>query len=408
MTEDAPQTPDEEHSEEPAGGPADTEDGPPYSCDKCGETFETLMGRKGHLAHHTEGDGEDGTFPCPHPDCSAGPFDSAAARAGHCKAHDLPPGGWPVRVDIPDGIQRAAPFTGFVPRVENHGAHRRFLWAVRPPMAMVSILRARQLLRNGHTADEWAPPETTVITSTTIPDEKLSHIPISQESEKYRADRESNNPQRRERLTEAEIIGGFRPDIHIPADYPTYGDMPAEQQVENARKCAEGTLYLAQRLPDDIGIIPLIKGEVPEARRYCLAAASELGGGMAAVYLAQHYSVVDGGGPHAARNLVRKITNESGGNLPLLTIGAASPRELDAMPETVAAGAGKHRWFRPVEPRSSPPKEMRQTYQTIADETADALGTFPTYDRRALDLQAAREGHDPANGAAGAGSGVSD
>jgi hypothetical protein len=395
MSTDDPAPPDEEHSHDSTTGGEAADETPPFDCDHedCDRTFDTRMARKGHLAHHAEADSEDGSYPCPHPDCSES-FDSPAAKAGHCKGHDLPAGGWPVRVDIREDIQARAPLRGFVPRIEGHEAHHRFLWAVRPPMAMISILRARQLLRNGHTATEWAPPETTVITSTTVPDEKLSHIPIHKGSEKYQADRASNNPNRSDRLTEGEIVEQFEADVHIPADYPVYGDMSEEEQVENARKCAEGTLYMAERLPDDIGVLPLIKGEIPEARRYCEAAAAALGGEMAAVYLTQHYSVGGGGGPHAARNLVRKITNETGGDIPLLTIGAASPRELEAMPESVSAGSAMHRWLTAVEPRSRRPEEMRHAYQDLAAETAGALGTFPTYDRRSLRLQAARDGRD--------------
>lgn len=343
-----------------------------HECEVCGDIFESQPALDGHRRWHDEigPDPEDLTETCDKCDAA---FETEAQLQGHQAAH-APEGGYPDRVPLTAHIapeaRHAAPLKGFIPRVEAQRAHHDFLWAVRPPAAMLGIERSRQLVKRGETADSYFPPETTVITTTTINDRKLHQIPVHRAA----ADDETV-------WTEEEIVWAFRPDAHLPADFPTYGDDPPDVRETNARRCAEGMLYMARNTPPEVSIIPLIKGTTAAERRPCEVAAGIINTGIAAVYVQQHYSVGGGGGEGAARDLVRSIINETDGQFPLLLVGAGSPHTVGKYPEAVVATAAQRTWREPVAPRTNAPGQMRDHYTSVDAGVAGALSDGPQYDR---------------------------
>jgi len=343
-----------------------------HSCPHCPESFDRESVYYGHLAHHPEActTADERTEPCPVEGCDA-MFATQHQVRSHQAAH-APPGGFPDREPLETEFEtraaRYAPLHGFIPRVEAIQAHRAFLWAVRPAVAMLSIVEARKLVKRGATAASWAPPETSLITTTTVSDRKLANLPVHVEAA------ESSTT-----WTEAAIIRAFRPVYHFPADYPTYGDDPPATRATNAERCAAGTVYMAEHAPPETTIIPLIKGTTAEERAPCRQAVQTVGTPLAGVYVQQHYGVGGGGGEGAARDLVRCIINETDGAVPLLLIGAGSARTVAKYPEAVVATAGQHAWRTAVTPRSSEPLAMRRSYANVDDTVADALSVPPQY-----------------------------
>jgi len=242
--------------------------------------------------------------------------------------------------------------SGVIPRVEAQAAHRSFVWAVRPSAVLLSIVEARKLVKRGETAESWAPPETAVVTTTTVSDEQLARL----------------SREREQRWVEA-----FAPAGHIPADYPVYGDDDQAEQRERARKCARGTVWLADRVPGRTAIIPLIKGTTPEVRAITERVVRASDAPLAAVYAAQYFSQPGAGGwPTLAQDL-RAIDRETDGH-PVIVVGLLSAYYLTDAPASVVAAAGLRQWREAVTPRSRTPGEMRAAYTSFASDVTAALG----------------------------------
>lgn len=243
------------------------------------------------------------------------------------------------------------PVGGVVPRVEKGEAHREFVEAVEPDAVMCNVLAARRIVKDGETAESWFPAGTTVITTTTIPDDDLARLSWERE---------------------AEIVESFGPDYHIPTDYPVYGDDKPYQRIDGCRQCARGTRWMREELPATIGIIPLVKGTTPDERAICERSAAKLYPDVLAVYASQYFSAGGGGGRSRLVEDVEAIARETD-DMPILIVGSASPWVLKELPECVVAGAGLRAWREPVAPRSSNPAEMRESYGELAGEVKEAI-----------------------------------
>jgi len=250
-----------------------------------------------------------------------------------------------------------APVTGAVPVIENQQAHRDFVAAVDPDALLVPFIHARQIANAGQSMAEWLPESVdresvTVITSMTVSDDDLARISWERE---------------------VDVISRFRPDYHVPADYPVYGDDPPEQRLENSMQCAVGTEWVAERLPDDVGVIPLIKGATPRERRVCELQARYLRAEMIAVYGGQYFGAGGGGGRSRLIEDLEAINRETD-CMPTLVIGSLSPWVLKETPKNVVAGAGLNAWRKAVTPRSSQPAEMRERFSQLCADVDEALG----------------------------------
>lgn len=244
------------------------------------------------------------------------------------------------------------PYYGAIPRVEAQAAHETFIEAAHPQCVLLSVTHARRLAKRGLTATEWAPPGTTVMTTTTINDEALARL---------------------SRDREAEIVEAFRPAYHIPADHPVYADDPVEQQREQARKCARGTRELAERVPDKTQIVPLIKGSTPEIRAETIQAAGAVDPEVVAYYGAQYFTTAGGGGWPALRQDLAGIKRETDG-YPVVVIGLLSAALLAEAPSNVIGGAGLRKWREAARPRTTDTRGIQRAYGGLAAAVEDAVG----------------------------------
>lgn len=253
---------------------------------------------------------------------------------------------------------------GAIPRVEHQQAHGDFLRAVRPPAAMISVTHAERLLDDGKTAADWFPEETDVITTTTIADADLADLDW---------ERERN------------LVEEFDPSYHVPTDYPTYSSMDAADRVENARRCARGTLYMADEL-EDVTVLPLVKGTTPAERAVCERVVRELDPPLAVFYGTQYFTVPGARQFYGLRDVLESVHAETGGH-PLLVIGFMGTSDgvdgrnmtLSGLPDSVRAAAGLRTWLTRVEPREHDPEEMRRAYAALDEDVADCLGLAPPY-----------------------------
>lgn len=244
--------------------------------------------------------------------------------------------------------------SGAIPRVEVQWSHAEFVTAVEPEYVMLSIIHARRLLKRGETADSYFPDRTRVITTTTVADDHLDRLSWKDEYE---------------------IVEAFAPAAHVPADYAVYGNDSDDDRREHARRCATGTLWMADRLAEtDIELLPLIKGATESERAFGYRACEDLGTDIAAVYAAQYFTTGGGGGRAALIRDLEAIERETDGRLDTVVIGLLSPNYLAHLPENAVAAAGQRAWREPVAPRKQDAATMREVFRALSAEVADALG----------------------------------
>lgn len=216
---------------------------------------------------------------------------------------------------------------------------------------MLPITHARRLVDRGETAETWGHPDTDVITTTTIADEKLARLSFE---------------------VERDILAAFTPQYHIPTDHAVYGDDPVEKQRENARACAQGTQWMAENSPSETTIVPLIKGSTPGVRAITERGAASLQAEVVAFYGGQYETTPWTQRKATLNQDLRGIQRETGG-LPVVVIGATGWRTVLDMPANVCGVAGLRRWREVVEPRSRPPAEMEAAYRRVREDVEATL-----------------------------------
>lgn len=252
--------------------------------------------------------------------------------------------------------------TGGIPLLEAQWSHHEFVHAAQPDHALMKITSARQLLKRGETADSYLPDETAVITTSTIPDEKLNLLSWDKE---------------------LEIIEDFAPDYHVPTDYSTYQDQPETDRQQNVEQCMEGTAWMARQGRErgiDTTLIPLIKGCTPGEWAICDEVLDRCADEfpMVAFFATQYFS---GGAGIRINELVtdvRKIAMRQ--SRPIMLIGLLSSNYLARMPATVCAGTGLNQWRTDITPRKQTEEEMRTVWEQVSDEVNDALDQPGTTD----------------------------
>lgn len=249
--------------------------------------------------------------------------------------------------------------TGAVPRVEAQKAHESFIAAVKPEFAMLSIDHARRVCKRGETGATYFPTNTSVITTTTIADDRLDRLSWEDEYE---------------------IVREFGPEYHIPTDYAVYGDDPREKRLECAENCATGTVWMSDQFEENdisTSVLPLIKGSDREEREFGYRACSAVESDMAAIYATQYFTAGGGGGRSALVRDVKGIAEETDGELELIVVGLLSPNYLSAVPTTVVAAAGQRTWREAVAPRERNATAIRDNYRTLRGRIEQALRDDP-------------------------------
>lgn len=298
------------------------------------------------------------------------------------------------------GERKTAPVMGPIPRIERQRTHYNFLWAVRPPAAMTNLIHAQRMLMHGETADTFFPPETSVLLTSTIPDDDLMEYTFGDE---------------------LRTVVEFDPDYYLPFDFPVYGDMPEERRMEHIRQVGGGTLDMARilngdldsdgtQLADELNIdpelvksasetttdlVPLIKGSTPAERNVMEQVAVEIDASMIAKYGTQYMLVSKSGNYPELRRVLEAINDETNG-FPLVVIGLLSPTgkySLEGVPDNVIGGAGLNQWRKRVAPAENTPKAMRAGYTTLDEAVSTALDIPQQYDKD----EAANSGDEPPN-----------
>jgi len=249
---------------------------------------------------------------------------------------------------------------------------------------MINVVHVRRALKRGHTAASLFPAETTVVTTTTVADNRLARVMPDQE---------------------AAMVEAFGPDYHVPTDFPVYGEMEPQRRQENVRRVAAGTRKLARDLADtDTTVLPLVKGTTPAERAVTERVVDELDPPAAVVYATQYTTVPGNRQFPAIRERVAAVAEETDDH-PLLVIGYMNPDDpvqnrhhsLAALEESVVAAAGLNQWVRAVQPRERDPAAMRAGYADLHAAVREALDAGPAYDPgRAADRVSAPDDGAPA------------
>lgn len=245
--------------------------------------------------------------------------------------------------------------SGAIPLIEAQWSHHEFVTAVEPEHVLMKVTSARQLLKRGETAASYVPDGTAVITTTTIPDEKLNLLPWDKE---------------------LEIVEDFGPEYHVPTDYSTYENQPEADREENVKKCMEGTVWMARQVREqglDTTLLPLVKGCSPEewAISYEVLDQCEYEFPMLTFFATQYFTGNAGIRINELVADVQEIAMRQSRSIML--IGLLSANYLERMPATVCAGTGLNQWRKPISPRKQTDEEMRTIWASVSDDVNRAL-----------------------------------
>ena len=232
--------------------------------------------------------------------------------------------------------------------IEKQEAHDQF--HRNNPNQLTVLLRlsaVRTLVRMGETAESWFDEDVTVISTTTINDEILSDLDWEKEFE---------------------LVQKFKPDIHIPCDYPVYKQDGQIRRLTHVIKCLKGTIWMAEKLHGGkTKILPLIKGETPQERQLCYRVFDYLGVEYCAFYGTQYFTA--GIGYYQLLGDLRTVISEAP-QLQIMLIGLQAPHRLEELPPQVEAAAGQ-RWIDEVQLREVPWSESKRLYKTMKPHFRD-------------------------------------
>lgn len=253
---------------------------------------------------------------------------------------------------------------GAVANVERQQSHLNFVEAVEPEYVVMRITHARRLMKDDLTFAEYYPESVDVITTTTVPDNKLNLLGWNRDDEDL------------ERYSEIDILEQTEPDYHVPTDYTIYEEMDADEQAEAVQYCVEGTRYMYEETEDmDLTLLPLVKGRERSHREEFYDLYDEIGVDYVSFYATQYYT---GGRGVQQNDLVADVEKVAAEYDPeMFVMGALSPRVLREFPTNVVAASGFNQWRKRCEPRDSSPEEMRAAYGALVEEVDQALAHNP-------------------------------
>jgi hypothetical protein len=237
---------------------------------------------------------------------------------------------------------------GYIPQLENQKKHDHFLELVPSLNAvMVKINHARALVNKGIDADNYAGEDRTVITTTTIMDEKLEDLSW---------------------IEELNIVEKFNPDYHIAVDCPTYQEHSKGQRIYNLRLYLQGLIWMEENL-DSVKILPLIKGETKDERQLTKQVLDFFDYEHAAFYVTQYLSV--GEKHYKVIGEINRIANEFS-DKKILVMGLQAPRYLQKYASNVVAVSGQ-RWRKVADPKEKSEDEVRENFGELSSNIQEAL-----------------------------------
>lgn len=234
---------------------------------------------------------------------------------------------------------------GPIPAIE---ADRTHLWVIEltQPNAVLISLTEAQRLQNRDDLSLTVPPDTSLITTSTV------------------ADRHAKRWE-----DERELIETLNPALHIPTDGPVYDSQRSERRTANTLDCLEGTAWMADRLAGTTDILPLLKGTTPRERNLCYRVFDRLGIEQCAFYAGQYFA--SGVGPIALARDLTRIAEET--DLSIVGLGVLGPDCLRRLPDSVVAAAGLNAWRNAVDPAAATDAQIRERYERFAVDVDAAL-----------------------------------
>ena len=249
--------------------------------------------------------------------------------------------------------ERSTVPNGIVRRVQAQQAHESFMNGFPgDDTVMMKITDIMTLLRRGEIRATYFPDRFTVISSGVIHDDELKKLRWKKEGYAVQA---------------------FGSHIHMPTDYPVYGNMDKEHRIENIEKMMEGTRWMYRKLKStSTRTLPLVKGYTFEERAICYETLRELDIPYCAYYGAQYFGGKMGNGINRLNEDIREVVSELDLDGVLL-IGLQSKQGLEKMPPEVVAAAGR-RWIYESGLRRIPMTLAQHQYIQWRTDTEHALG----------------------------------
>lgn len=247
---------------------------------------------------------------------------------------------------------------GAVAAVEgDYNGHDVFVDAVQPDWVLLKLHHARAIYnagagsgRGGTTADEWAPDETNVITTSTIQDDKLDGYSINRER----------------RLIEA-----FEPAAHVAADVSVYDAFSASRRAELIQEYMSNVIWFDRELDADTLVIPQLKGFTNPERQICYEGFDYFSHDFVAYYIGQLFT---SSSPNRFESVKEDIHHaHANADIELMMIGLLGPEFLSELPDSVVAGTGMHAWRSRLDLPADSATKCRRVWEEISADVEDAL-----------------------------------
>lgn len=219
---------------------------------------------------------------------------------------------------------------------------------------VMKLYTAERALEKGYTASSYLSPDYTFITTTTMHDRVLEDWDWEREEQ---------------------VVRRFKPDIHIPTDYPVYEDHSVAVRQQNIRDLLEGTVRIDKRLSDiKTQILPLLKGVNAGEREIFYQVFNKMDYTTCAFYCTQYFT--EGPGISAVKEDLQEIATEAPG-LDIFLIGLLSPEYLEDLPPNVVGAAGGRKWRQEVGLRNEDIglPEMRSRSRRLASRIRNAVSS---------------------------------
>lgn len=252
-------------------------------------------------------------------------------------------------------------FSGPIPIVDPVPKHRRFMQTVHPEYVYLKMHNARQLLKQGYTAPEWAPDSTGVITSSSINDSQLLNIPVREPQSGIR--------------DEVDIVTEFQPVAHIGGDFPIYPDRSEPIRRGLCRDMMENVITVANETPSDIPVFPIIKGYSETERNIVYTGCEFIQSNVYTIYGTQFFTS-GGNRKYELLDYVSTVHEEltaRGEPFTIWIIGLQTGF-LSEFPSSVSVGVGK-RHERECNLETTSKQWITRKWNAISAEITDALRT---------------------------------
>lgn len=257
-------------------------------------------------------------------------------------------------------VNSSLPRGDFVVRVEKKH-HDLFAAANGPDWVLIPVHEAQSLANEGISAEEFCGRDTSVMTTTSIRDIDLQNWNWTDERD---------------------FLEAFRPQAHLPGDYPAYVDHGSGRRTRNVMEAMDATLWLDEATAHlDTVLVPWIKGETDGERQICYDVMDCLDTRYCGIYTRQYFGKGVGYQKTKLLRDLRAIASspEVG---EILTVGLQSSNLLQEVPPEVVATAGMG-WIWATEFRQLSQAEaiaaIERYCETVEAGLADTQTVFRTF-----------------------------